>query len=96
MRRSLLDLCVNYIMRKDIIPESYYDEEILSLILQLQQREEESYVNAGVIVGTVIGQWNLYISTSFIEYRFWRLISEGNLLFKGIPYAMYLYFLRVP
>lgn len=78
------------------VPESYYDEEILSLILQLQQYEDrDGYVNAGLIVGTIIGQWNLYISTSFIEYRFWRLVSEGKLLFKGIPYAMHLYFLRV-
>jgi hypothetical protein len=79
------------------VPETYYDEEILSLILELQKNEKEDhYVNAGLIVGTIIGQWNLFISTSFIEYRFWRLISEGKLLFKGIPYAMHLYFSSVP
>jgi hypothetical protein len=79
------------------VAETYYDEEILSLILELQKNETgDHYVNAGLIVGTIIGQWNLFISTSFIEYRFWRLISEGKLLFKGIPYAMHLYFLSVP
>lgn len=66
------------------VPESYYDEEILSLILQLQQYEDrDGYVNAGLIVGTIIGQWNLYISTSFIEYRFWRLVSEESCYLKG-------------
>jgi hypothetical protein len=79
------------------VPETYYDEKILSLILQLQKNEKgDHYVNAGLIVGAIIEQWNLFISTSFIEYRFWRLISEGKLLFKGIPYAMHLYFLRIP
>lgn len=79
------------------VPETYYDEDILSFILQIQKNEEGNhYVNAGLIVGTMIGQWNLFISTSFIEYRFWRLISEEKLLFKGIPYAMHLYFLRIP
>lgn len=79
------------------VPETYYDEEILSLILQLQKNEKgDQYVNAGLIAGAIIEQWNLFISTSFIEYRFWRLSSEGKLLFKGIPYAMHLYFLRIP
>jgi hypothetical protein len=79
------------------VPETYYDEDILSLILELQKdKKEDHYVNAGLIVGTIIGQWNLFISISFIEYRFWRLISEGKLLFKGIPYAMHLYFLSAP
>ncbi|MEK5396759.1 DUF1835 domain-containing protein [Paenibacillus sp. FSL K6-2859] len=79
------------------VPETYYDEDILSLILQLQKNEQgDHFVNAGLIAGTIIGQWNLFISTSFIEYRFWRLISEGKLLFKGIPYALHLYFLRIP
>jgi hypothetical protein len=78
------------------VPETYYDEDILSLILELQKdKKEDHYVNAGLIVGTIIEQWNLFISISFIEYRFWRLISEGKLLFKGIPYAMHLYFLSV-
>ncbi|MNO46211.1 hypothetical protein D3C76_364940 [compost metagenome] len=79
------------------VPETYYDEKILSLILELQKNDKgDPYVNAGLIVVTIIEQWNLFISTSFIEYRFWRLISEGKLLFKGIPYAMHLYFLSVP
>jgi hypothetical protein len=78
------------------VPEDYYDEDLLSLILQLQQCEEgEHFVNAGLIVSTIIEQWNLCTDISFIEYRFWRLISEGKLLFKGIPYMMHLYSLRV-
>lgn len=81
------------------VQESYYDEAILSIAASLQnsaEAEEDGYVKAGLIVGAAIEQWKQYISDSFIEYRIWTLISEGRLLFKGIPHAMYLYKLKVP
>ena len=81
------------------VPESYYDEAILSITASLQNSaevEEDGYVKAGLIVGSAIEQWKQYIGDSFIEYRIWTLISEGRLLFKGIPHAMYLYKLKVP
>lgn len=79
------------------VPESYYDEAILSIAASLQKSaDEDGYIKVGLIVGAAIEQWNQYISDAFIEYRLWTLISEGKLLFRGIPYAMYLYYVKIP
>ncbi|MDR0267451.1 DUF1835 domain-containing protein [Paenibacillus sp.] len=82
------------------LEEDAFDTEILNTIRELQQSGDikivqEGYVGAGCVVSDLIDR-NIYDSVQYIEYRFWHLISCGQLKFKGIPYALYLYSVKIP
>lgn len=79
------------------VQEDHYDEKIMSIITLLQTEmevEQDGFVPAGSVIAEFLdtGHW---IGDLIVENRLWHLISSGLLEFKGIPYAMYLYSVRV-
>ncbi|MEC0371354.1 DUF1835 domain-containing protein [Paenibacillus chibensis] len=81
------------------LDEHAFDEEILNCIRELQLSGDPEYVQDGYVkMGRVAGELSerkKVGSDPFIEYRIWHLISSGYLEFKGIPYAMYLYSVKI-
>jgi hypothetical protein len=78
------------------LEEDELDNVILSAILLLQQEETlDGFVKAGRVVGKVFENFSQVLSDQFIEYRIWKLISDGNVSFKGLPFAMFQYSVRL-
>lgn len=55
---------------------------------------QDGYVKMGRVAGELCERKNVG-SVPFTEYRIWHLISSCYLEFKGIPYAMYLYSVKI-
>ncbi len=82
------------------LEEDAFDAEILHTVRSLQQSDDKElvkngYVRAGAVVSTLFER-EIFESDRYIEYRLWYLISSGQLDFKGIPYALYLYSVKIP
>ncbi|MEF3302155.1 DUF1835 domain-containing protein [Paenibacillus sp. GYB003] len=76
--------------------EEALDDLIMSVISQLQRGETaDEYVKGGKVVGHIFHRLRQLVSSAFIEYRIWMLIGEGRLSFKGLPYAMHQYSVRL-
>ncbi|WP_411553686.1 DUF3658 domain-containing protein [Paenibacillus lautus] len=69
------------------VPESYYDEEILKTVYRLEARHG-FFKKSARVIGEVIGQGELTVSDSFIEYRIRHLIQKGALTYSGELDAM--------
>lgn len=82
------------------LEEDAYDAEILHTVRSLQQSEDKELVKNGYVragaVATELFERKIFESDRYIEYRLWHLISSGQLDFKGIPYALYLYSVKIP
>ncbi|MCJ8012389.1 DUF1835 domain-containing protein [Paenibacillus sp. KQZ6P-2] len=81
------------------LEENAFDEDILEAVRSLQNSGDENnvqdgYVKAGRIAAELIDR-NIFDSDSYFQYRIWHLVSTGQLQFKGIPYAMYLYNVKI-
>ncbi|GIP26052.1 hypothetical protein J23TS9_11820 [Paenibacillus sp. J23TS9] len=82
------------------LEEDAFDAEILNTVRSLQRSGDKEnvkngYVRAGAVVSELIER-KIFESDRYIEYRLWHLISSGQLDFKGIPYALYLYSVKIP
>ncbi|WP_409340757.1 DUF1835 domain-containing protein [Paenibacillus sp. MBLB4367] len=72
------------------VQETYFDESLMGIVKRLQDEEGgASYIRAGRIVGEAIAEWKQLVGDLFVEYRLWTLISDGKLVFKGLPGAVY-------
>ncbi|SEL98057.1 uncharacterized protein SAMN04488688_107187 [Paenibacillus sp. cl141a] len=69
------------------VPLSYYDEEILKTVYRLDARHG-FFKKSARVIGEVIGQGELTVSDSFIEYRIRHLIQTGALTYSGELDAM--------
>jgi len=82
------------------LEEDAFDAEILQTVRSLQQSDDKElvkngYVRAGAVVSELFER-KIFESDRYIEYRLWHLISSSQLDFKGIPYALYLYSVKIP
>ncbi|WP_251551050.1 DUF1835 domain-containing protein [Neobacillus muris] len=68
------------------VPETYYDELILSMLEKLQQNQE--FILTARIIGETLSQMDEIISDSFLEYRIRTMVYNGALQLKGIPKSM--------
>ncbi|CAM3237732.1 DUF1835 domain-containing protein [Paenibacillus lupini] len=76
--------------------ENELDELFLSTVSSLQEEyDEEGFIRAGKVVAAIFENFNQVINDSFIEYRFWTMISSGKLLFRGLPGALYQYSIKL-
>jgi hypothetical protein len=72
------------------------DELFLSTVSLLQEEyDEEGFIRAGKVVAAIFENFNQVINDSFIEYRFWTMISSEKLLFRGLPGALYQYSIKL-
>lgn len=81
------------------LEEHAFDDAIIKTVERLQYSEdpefvEDGYVKAGKVLSE-LAQLQLFDSDPYFEYRFWHLISIARLEFKGIPYAPYLYHVKI-
>lgn len=78
------------------VAEDELDDLIITAVLKLQKAEiDDGYVRAGSVITEVIENSHQLVGSQFLEYRIWRLISAGTLGFKGLPYAMFQYSVKV-
>lgn len=78
------------------VAEEELDGIIISSLQKLQNEETtEGFVKAGRVVAEVFGSMQQLVGDQFIEYRMWRLISDGIIRFRGLPNAMYQYLVRL-
>lgn len=82
------------------LEEDAFDAEILDTVRSLQQSDDKElvkngYVRAGAVASELFER-KIFESDRYTEYRLWHLISSGQLDFKGIPYALYLYSVKIP
>jgi hypothetical protein len=76
--------------------EEELDGIIISSVLKLQNEEtNDGFVKAGQVVAEVFENMHQLVDDQFVEYRMWRLISDGIIGFRGLPNAMYQYSVRV-
>ncbi|MFU1793073.1 DUF1835 domain-containing protein [Paenibacillus azoreducens] len=82
------------------LEEDAFDTQIMNTIRELQQSGDleftrDGYVRAGRVAAELFDR-QIFDSHQYIEYRFWHLISTDQLKFNGIPYALYLYSVKIP
>ncbi|MCU6790649.1 DUF1835 domain-containing protein [Paenibacillus sp. WQ 127069] len=76
--------------------EEELDGIIISSVLKLQNEETaDGFVRAGHVVAEVFENMFQLVGDQFVEYRMWRLISDGILSFRGLPNAMFQYSVKV-
>ncbi|MFC5650670.1 DUF3658 domain-containing protein [Paenibacillus solisilvae] len=61
----------------------------------LEEESEDDFVRAGRVIAKICSNLHQLVGDSFIQYRMWTLISNGVLAFKGLPFALYQYCVRV-
>lgn len=66
--------------------ENRMDALILQTVAELQEQHHSSdLVKAGDVVFSILEMSRQFVSYSYIVYRIWFLVSEGVLMFKGLP-----------
>ncbi|WP_438350620.1 DUF1835 domain-containing protein [Paenibacillus sp. FA6] len=76
--------------------EDELDGIILAEVTKLQEEESgDGFVKTGSVVSEVLKNALQLVGDSFIEYRIWTLISDGILIFKGLPGTMHQYSVRI-
>jgi hypothetical protein len=79
------------------VAEEELDSMILAAVYKLQEEEESKggFVRAGRVTAEMFENLHQLVGDQFIEYRLWRLISDGILGFKGLPGALYTFSVRL-
>ncbi|WP_254664010.1 DUF1835 domain-containing protein [Paenibacillus sp. HGF5] len=66
--------------------EDRMDALILQSVAELQEQHHSGdLVKAGDVVFSILEMSRQFVSYSYIVYRIWFLVSEGVLMFKGLP-----------
>lgn len=66
--------------------EDRMDALILQTVAELQEQHHSGdLVKAGDVLSSILEMSRQFVSYSYIMYRIWFLVSEGVLMFKGLP-----------
>ncbi|MZQ85499.1 DUF1835 domain-containing protein [Paenibacillus sp. 5J-6] len=68
------------------------DEVIVKAVTELEQEQEQNengFIRAGSIVARVFDIFQQLVGDWFITYRIWILVNRGILTFRGLPWALH-------
>lgn len=66
------------------------DEIIVKSVTELEhERDEDGFIKAGSVVAKVFDTLQQLIGDWFIAYRIWILVNQGILTFRGLPWALH-------
>lgn len=75
--------------------EDVIDAVIMESVKKLQNKlQPEEFVQAGAVVSKVLQYFQQSIGSSFVVYRIWSLVSNGILLFRGLPGLLHNFSIR--
>ncbi|QUL57915.1 DUF1835 domain-containing protein [Paenibacillus tritici] len=76
--------------------ETALDEVILRAVRELEQEQDEhGYINAASVFIRVFKSSLQFVGEAFVTYRIWMLVNQGDLAFRGLPWALHQFSLRL-
>ncbi|WP_336783275.1 DUF1835 domain-containing protein [Paenibacillus illinoisensis] len=76
--------------------EHVIDATIIKSVTELQNKIlPEEFVSAGAVVNSVLHHLQQNIGYSFVVFRIWRLVSDGFLIFRGLPGPLHNFSIRL-
>jgi hypothetical protein len=78
------------------VAEDYFDDYIIDTARKLQvERNNNDFIKAGRLIGTVLEHLNQLVGDFYLEYRLRHLIGSGVFLVEGPLEAMRSYSVRL-
>ncbi|MBB3110058.1 hypothetical protein FHS18_002125 [Paenibacillus phyllosphaerae] len=76
--------------------EHAMDEWIMQSVINLKnEQDDRGYIRAGSVVGNVLERSQQLVSYSFLLYRIWSLVNQSKLSFRGLPWAMHQFSIKL-
>lgn len=91
--KGVVRIWENHIIKE--VGEDYFDELLITAAQNLHKQKGRAFIQAGRLIGEVLGQIDGMVGDSFLEYRVRSLIYQGFFEIKGIPKAMRYYSVRI-
>lgn len=72
------------------------DEMIVKAVTELEHEQDENgFIRAGSVVVKVFDTFQQLVGDWFITYRIWILVNRGILTFRGLPWALHQYSVKL-
>ncbi|GIN73914.1 hypothetical protein J14TS2_43890 [Bacillus sp. J14TS2] len=91
--KGVVRIWENHIIKE--VGEDYFDELLITAAQNLHKQKGRAFIQAGRLIGEVLGQIDGMVGDSFLEYRVRSLIYQGFFEIKGIPKAMRYYSVKI-